>query len=427
MYDNMYIDYMNFIFTNCYKRGGLMKRFATNKFFKSLLSMFLVVLMALPINVFASTNSSQKLIKTSTIELDNSKKTAEVFALKNILKVVNEVTNEGWTENTKISDAIITYDLDGNENGYIFNLKTKDKETGYIQILKLNSVYYVNAYTFQGRHYLDKMIASYKTKNNNFKDEYKIIYNGNIDFIINEDTMQKNKYYNLTTEQTMQYDKSQLQIKYNKIEKNIIENVPSSNSNSFSKLSAATSTTGVKKYVLNANNADLVEMDDFSGRTLNGQLVDNHCSPTAGTNLIKYWANRRGVTQLFHDSDWWVFSSLCVNMSTKFPQPNAGTSSANFLAGLRNYSTNTRSVSYSGDEWWGDGFLESCTFSKAKSYIDANVPFHLDLVGHSVVCFGYDTVSGTDKLIINTGWDKLWTFQAFSSFDIDYYQYVRWN
>lgn len=31
------------------------------------------------------------------------------------------------------------------------------------------------------------------------------------------------------------------------------------------------------------------------------------------------------------------------------------------------------------------------------------------------------------RLIVNTVWDKNWTFQSFSSFDIDYYQYVRWD
>lgn len=103
-----------------------MKNFKTNKLFKLLFSGLLMGLMTLPVNVFASTNlNCQAVIKPSTKELVSFKKTVEEFALKNILKIANETPDQGWTENTKISDSIITYDLDGNINGCILNLETK--------------------------------------------------------------------------------------------------------------------------------------------------------------------------------------------------------------------------------------------------------------------------------------------------------------
>lgn len=269
------------------------------------------------------------------------------------------------------------------------------------------------------------MVAAYNRKNNDkISSDYKIIYNGNDDFIIDKGTIKANKYYNLTTEQMLKDNKSELKNKYNRISKKIIDNTPSNSSNLLSESLAAAGTT---RYVTKANYNDLVDMDDFAGKTLNGQTVDNHCSPTAGTNLVKYWARERGVPKLYYMSDWWVFSSLCVNMKTKFNQPNAGTTSANFLSGLRNYSSSTRGVSYSGYDWWGDSPSESCTFDKAKSIIDMDVPFHLDLDRHSMACFGYSTASGYNQLIVNTGWNKSWTFQSFTSFAIDYYQYVRGN
>ncbi|MEL7596872.1 MAG: hypothetical protein AAGU01_01580 [Clostridiaceae bacterium] len=364
------------------------------------------------------------------------RKSAEEFALTNITQIAKDMPNQGWSGNTKINDAITTYDVDGNINGYIFNLKTKGSESGYMQIFQSGDENYVIAYTFQGKHYFDKMMNAYKNKKKDKKvrDEYKLIYNGNNDFLIEDNTDETSIYYNLTTQQNLKQDKKELKKQYKDIERNIVSNSKLSSdltvvSNNLLASSSAstTSTTGVTKYVVNANNADLVECSDFTGKIVNGKTVDNHCSPTAGTNLVKYWAKRRGVSKLWYSSDFWVFSSLCVNMETIFSGDNAGTTSNNFLLGLKNYSTYTRGVSYSGYEWWGDGFTESCTFEKAKSYIDANIPFHLDLVGHSEVCFGYNTKNGAKQLIVNTGWDRYWTFQSFSSFEIDYYQYVRWN
>lgn len=38
-------------------------------------------------------------------------------------------------------------------------------------------------------------------------------------------------------------------------------------------------------------------MNDFEGWFFNAVYVHNHCAPTAGVNLVKYWAKRRGVNQ----------------------------------------------------------------------------------------------------------------------------------
>lgn len=344
------------------------------------------------------------------------------FVYENITKIAIELPEEGWDQTTKISNYYTTFDLEGIPNGYVFNLKTNEKESGYIQVFDSNNTLNIISYSFQGHHFLDEMIDAYEEKNNEKLTNSKIIYNGNLDFLIKESKEQDDTFYNLTTENFIKEKKPVLEKKYNAIKNSIVSDNTLSNSLSY--------TTGIKKYVINANNADLVEMDDFKGKVLNGEIVNNHCGPTAGTNLIKYWANRRGVSNLYYNSDWWVFSSLCVNMNTNFS--TYGTLPWNLINGLRSYSSSTRGVSYSGYDLWGDDWSESVSFDKATYYIDVNVPFTILIDSgiiqyHYVSCFGYYTVDGARSLIINTGWNKNWTFQSFTSLSSQSYQYVRWN
>lgn len=169
-------------------------------------------------------------------------------------------------------------------------------------------------------------------------------------------------------------------------------------------------------------------MSDFSGKTINGVTVHNHCAPTAATTIVKYWNNRRGITGLWYSSDWWVFSSLFVNMKTS---PTFGTHHDNYYNGFKNYSVNTRGIPYVSCDWWGNSSNEVCTFAKAQGYIDGNFPFKISIAysdgeGHAIACFGYSTQSGYPQLIFADGNIRGWTFQSFSSLTINNYQYLRW-
>lgn len=154
---------------------------------------------------------------------ENLRKSAEEFALTNITQIAKDMPNQGWSGNTKINDAITTYDIDGNINGYIFNLKTKGSESGYMQIFQLGDENYVIAYTFQGKHYFDKMMDAYKNKKNKkVTEDYKLIYNGNSDFLIHDNTDGTSMYYNLTNQQNVKKDKKELKKQYKDIERNIV-------------------------------------------------------------------------------------------------------------------------------------------------------------------------------------------------------------
>ncbi len=190
---------------------------------------------------------------------------------------------------------------------------------------------------------------------------------------------------------------------------------------------AAATTTGTTKYVLNANNADIVVGGDYVGYILNGETVDNHCAPTAGTNIIKYWGLRRGVTGLYYHSDWWVLSSLCVNMKTVFhatEDQEAGTTLGNCYNGLKKYCNSTRGIPYASAVRWGNTSNEECTFAKAKSYINANIPFIMMIPGHAQCCFGYSTASGYNQVILATGNHRGWVFRSFTANTPNEYQYI---
>ncbi len=327
-----------------------------------------------------------------------------------------------WNITTNASAIIPLYDYNNSINGYIYNLSTNNCPSGYIHVFVGENGYELIAYTYEGEHYISDMLSEYKGNDVSATvlGAEKIIYGGGVSFFVKNGTT----WYDLYQQQTLSSaEVAKVKTSYNKVEKAIVA------SSSFTpQTSTRATTTGQKKYVLNANNADIVITNDFEGRTINGVAVVNHCSPTAGTTIVKYWANRRGVTDLYYMSDWWVFSSLYVNMGTTATN---GTHEDLIYVGLMSYGRNTRGVPPTGYDCWGNKSSEVPTFSKAKSYIDVNVPFFLCVqegsVRHTNACFGYNTLNGVTQLIISNGWTRAWTFQSFTSFDISSYQYARWN
>lgn len=361
--------------------------------------------------------------------------TIERFALATVQKVSLNDPSSTWNDNTVISDSIPLYDINGNLNGYIYNLTTNGTASGYIHIFTYNDNYSAIAYTFEGRHYVEGLIQQNITSKKIQRANNRIVYVGNIDYYIitSEDVL-----CNVSNSEILINSKSSsLQSQYERIRANImneaihkdyfIENGLSQDSRSV-----------VKKYVLNANNLDIVSSVPYTNNPnykLYGSTVSGICAPVAGTTLVKYWANRRGVSGLYYKNDWWVISSLCVNMKTDYVG-GIGTSSNNIYKGLMQYSLNTRGIQYSGADFWGNSLLETVNFSKAKEYIDVDVPFMIglrmtdstgDTVGHEVACFGYYISNGVNQLIFATGWDYIWTFQSYATLDTIHYQYVRWN
>ncbi|GAA0122856.1 MAG: C39 family peptidase [Clostridium argentinense] len=254
----------------------------------------------------------------------------------------------------------------------------------------------------------------------------KIYDMGNYDYLVKERNTTLNEsdteLYNLRTGEKVK-SLSELKKQYNGLlqtKKNNFKNELNQ------KNYRATATGTVKQYVTNANYDILVDMYDFIGLNIGSWAVWDHCGPTAGTNIIKYWAKKRGVSQLYYSDDTWVFKSLCVNMKTNI---TGGTTVKNIYDGLWNYGKNTRGVTpRSGEQ------LIAPDYSKAKSLINKNFPFIMSLSNypnlgdnHAVTCFGYYENNGTNYLIINNSYNKTWTFQSYNSLDILAYSYAEWT
>lgn len=362
------------------------------------------------------------------------------FAKKQIILLSDSLEESNWNDSSEIYNIITLYDLDDNINGYIYEIRTNGSDSGFIQVDISTGENVVSSFAYRGIHSVNKMLSKYKEHTGNV-DINKIIYLGGYHYFIknNNNNFKKssNKDIELYALNSSEYISSDLTTLRNKYKEDILKK-KSYNEDTLIKKSHVGNIvpTGeisytVQKYVLNAQYDILVEMNDFAGKQILGWTITNHCSPTAGTNLIKYWTFKRGVTNLYVNSDWWVFSSLVQNMKTHI---NNGTLRDDIYTGLWNYGVNTRGIQPSG----ADKIITNSTYSKAKSIIDANVPFIVSLNsyggingGHSVSCFGYyELIDGTSKinyLIINNGWNKDWTFEKYNNLNIDRYTYVRWD
>jgi len=379
--------------------------------------------------IFSSINTNAK----SSLNIDPSLNEY----IESIIKIFpSEFEECTWNQSSKINNVTMLYDLDNNINGYIFEITTNNIDTGFIQIDCSTGENIVSSFSFTGNHQLNSMLTEFKKQNIESKSEEvdKIYYLGNYNYLINNPS-KNNKYYNLNSQNEVTDTDETLKNKYKKHVKdksNTSNNTLSSPEVSTMSLNTASSTTSsaITKYVTNANYNMLVSMGDFKGKYIGSTKVDRHCSPTAGTNIIKYWALQRGVTNLYYQSDWWVFSSLFVNMKTN---PLVGTTLQDTYNGLWNYGANTRGVRPTGSD-----LITDVSYSKAKNLVQANVPFIIGVEnydgvagGHAISCFGYyenSTLFNSSKyVIVNNSWDKNWTFEYYNNLNVLCFLYSKWS
>ncbi|GAA0108511.1 C39 family peptidase [Clostridium tertium] len=351
------------------------------------------------------------------------------FVKEQITSLSDSLEESNWNDSSEIYNVIPLYDLDDIINGYIYEIRTNGDDAGFIQVDISTGENIVSSFAFEGTHAVNKMLEKYQEQTRNININ-KIVYLGGYSYFIknNETSIAKSvsgslNLFDLNSSKYVSEDITNLKSNYNE---KVNLKKKSARNYSLADDGISTLSTVVKKYVPNANYDILVEMDDFAGKKIKDWTITNHCSPTAGLNIVKYWALKRGVSQLYYSGDSWMFNSLAVNMKTNI---NNGTIRDDIYTGLWNYGANTRGVTPSG----GDKITSGVTYDKAKTILDSGVPFIVSvdnyggtIGGHSVACFGYyENVS--NYLIINNGWNKSWTFESFNNLNIDRYTYSRWN
>lgn len=122
---------------------------------------------------------------------------------------------------------------------------------------------------------------------------------------------------------------------------------------------------------------------DFSG-------YSNHCSPTAGTNLLKYWylRNNTKYNRLLISNDW---VASFKKLYGYFKTTSLGTYDANLANGYYQYFRDC-GIGLSKSQ-----LLSNPAFSILKQEIDAGYPFHYSVYehakykNHSVLALGYVT------------------------------------
>lgn len=153
-----------------------------------------------------------------------------------------------WNNTTTISNIVPTYNIDNIINGYIVSLDTENISTGYIQIVSEGVSMQIISFSFEGEHHTS-------TLNNN-----ELYYLGNLKFAYKTNDTN----YKLLTNEEVYFTLEDLE--------EMATDVVIKRSKSVTPYNAHT-------LVSNFQTATMVKVGDFSG-------YNEHCSPTAGTNLI---------------------------------------------------------------------------------------------------------------------------------------------
>lgn len=237
-------------------------------------------------------------------------------------KVINEWVESKddictWNENTDIDLVIPLYNTDDVINGYIYNLKTDNKKTGYIQVRCIGGNYQVVNLGFEGENYLE----SWMYQNNLSMDvlEYsKVYYLGNFAYFVKDER----KQILLDLENKTEFDAWTDSMK--KFEERFTEIFSQKSENR-----GIYSTAGTTVKVSNLSSAS-----GYFRTTGYYSSYTNHCSPTAGTNLMLYWNKAKGYTSL-ESTQTTFFTSLYSRMGTS---TTSGTLWSNIAPGLRSYA-----------------------------------------------------------------------------------------
>ena len=218
----------------------------------------------------------------------------------------------GWTDDTEIKTVTPLYDLDDHINGYIFELSTEGKDTGFIELFKPEGEFELKSFAVEGGHSIHAMEKQNVTAKKMAPLENKIYYLGGYDYLRAEKDDAK-KLYDLNRGAYVEQSKAELKAYYSEFKTAVkkakaqqkLEMQAQAQKETPAIMRAANGYQTI--YVTGADYKYLVIETDFPGRS-------NHCAPIAGTSLIKYWGQRRGITGLYYGNDTWVFNSLRSHM-----------------------------------------------------------------------------------------------------------------
>lgn len=351
---------------------------------------------------------------------DDSQASAKQFVKDEIYRVVAEASSEcSWSKETVLGTPIVLYDAYDNCNGYVFKLYTGGCETGYIQINCFDGTFKVYCYSFTG-------IPAYEGMSNTYEDQLAASKNGRLYFFGNMTYCIKTKdnafraidavdAISIDAARTY-YDSFRNAIKEKAVEQEKEIRIKEENESYYAPQTRAFT---------------LVTTNDFSNLYAtrpNGtqQRVTQHCSPTAATNIMRYFRSTGASPLSTTLSNTTIFMEMYYAMDTNAIRTSniiqaTGTRWVNIQPGISSFCSGRNCFPKS------IGTVSGVTLAGIKSHINKGELLQMELedfpsegTNHSVVLFGY---SG-NSLRISHGWDTSYHYYPYTALTIAQYVYV---
>jgi len=379
------------------------------------MSLFLVFIF--PMSVFAddiSVNGNEHIDKENII------KVYENF----IEDIISNDETTTWTSDTVIDNIVETYDVDGNINAYILNLKTKGSPTGYILIEAFDTENpSIAEFGYDGVYFITNENIN---KNINEKN---IIYTGNREFVIEDNgayiNAENNEKTNISKEELREDYLNQISINNSEVlQKKIEKSLTSTNVNTKQVIYSSGSLPNLWAGGSYAKDFSPMKTDDFSG-------YSNHCVPTCGINMLKYWAERRGKTNLIYTNN---YSNAFAHLSVKMNHSNSsGVSDINGYNGMRSYISSYKLRAQAGSDYatqskftWN--WITTEINNGNALYIGKSLKDYDGRTGyHAFLGVGYQSNSDGEYIRVCDNWDtSLSHFVKYRWSNIDAIWYLRW-
>lgn len=381
------------------------------KTFKKIFAMFMTIVIIFSNNILVKASD-----KNENINRQVSLKEAERVAVSHIQGVMAFDEDSVWNNGVRIKQRKALFDLEEEIAAYYFGLVNREGEaSGYVIVSANTSGVPVLEYAQDGESFIDISIEKTREKaaieydNNVNKNYSKVFYLGDMVYCIKH-VLENNEcvMYDATTSSSLSVDKEDLKCisekenNYNDLweEYCVLQSERQSNppdsGNDF--------ITSPGKYESNYNDYqyNVVTNGDRYYCIMDDFLAGKVCSPTAATNLCKYWYLRDTTKyiNLFKNSSWdSVFWSFYEYMNTDV---NSGTFHSEFVDAYTMYFNEVGlSCSAYHSTWTNNGEF-------VVEEVRNDRPCHLSLTehykygDHDVLAIGYS------KYIYNGAKDSLY-------------------
>lgn len=383
------------------------------KIFKKIFALLIIIAVIVSDNVWVKAADEKEDINRKV-----SLKEAERVAVSHIQGVMAMDSESDWNNGVRIKVRKALFDLDEEIAAYYFGLVNKNEEAGgYVIVSADTSGVPILEYSQEGKSFIDISIQKTGEKaaaeyGSNVKNGYsKVLYLGNMTYYIKH-VLESDEcvMYDSTTSNSLNADKKELKDKNKKDKRNSYNDLwenysfsqndkqsnPPDSGNDFitNPVMYESNYNDYEYYVITKGDTYYNIMDDFSS--------GNVCSPTAATNLCKYWYVRDTTKyiNLFKDASWdSVFWSFYEYMDTDV---NSGTSHDEFVDAYTMYFNEVGlSCSAYHSTWTNNGEF-------VVGELRNDRPCHLSLLGHykygnhSVLAIGYS------RYIYNGGKNSLY-------------------